>query len=171
MTQDTLTLYKLIILYLLNKVNFPMTQSQIGDFILEQEYTNFMTLTQAIAELSESNLTFANTVGNRTLLKITDEGQDTLTFFEDRLPRAIKNDIDSYLLENAFELRNEISILSNYYKSTSGEYEAHLIAKESDINLIDIKLSVPIESMAIAICENWSKKNEDIYKYITEQLF
>ena len=54
---------------------------------------------------------------------------------------------------------------------SSGEYEAHLIAKEKDVPIVDLKLSVPMEEMAAAICENWMLKNEDIYKYLTKQLF
>lgn len=44
MTQDPLTLYKLIVLYMLNKVKFKLTYAQISEFILEKEYTNFLTL-------------------------------------------------------------------------------------------------------------------------------
>ena len=33
---DTFTLYKLIILYLLDKVNFPMSNAQLSEFILEK---------------------------------------------------------------------------------------------------------------------------------------
>ena len=33
---DPLTLYKLIVLYMLDRVDFPLTKSQIGDFILEK---------------------------------------------------------------------------------------------------------------------------------------
>ena len=33
MTQDPLTLYKLIVLYMLNRVDFPLTKAQITDFI------------------------------------------------------------------------------------------------------------------------------------------
>ena len=43
MLQDPLTLYKLIVLYMLNKVSFPLSSSQISDFILEKDYTNFLT--------------------------------------------------------------------------------------------------------------------------------
>ena len=35
MTNEALKLYKLIILYMLNRVDFPMTNSQISKFILE----------------------------------------------------------------------------------------------------------------------------------------
>ena len=37
--KDLLTLYKLIVLYMLSCVDFPLTKAQIGDFILEKEYT------------------------------------------------------------------------------------------------------------------------------------
>ena len=36
---ETYTLYKLIVLYMLDKVDFPLTTSQISEFILEKEYT------------------------------------------------------------------------------------------------------------------------------------
>ena len=45
---DTLTLYKLIVLYMLSKVDFPLTKTQIYDFILDKGYTNFLTLQQVI---------------------------------------------------------------------------------------------------------------------------
>ena len=38
--EEPLTLYKLIILYMLNRVDFPLTNAQVGNFILEKEYTN-----------------------------------------------------------------------------------------------------------------------------------
>ncbi len=46
MLQDPLTLYKLIVLYMLDRVNFPMTNAQVSDYILEKEYTNYLTLQQ-----------------------------------------------------------------------------------------------------------------------------
>lgn len=156
---------------MLGRVNFPMTKTQVDDFILEKEYTNYMTLQQVIAELIDTKLIVAKTIRNRTHLSVTEEGKSTLTFFQNRLSEAIKSDIDGYLKENELELRNEVSIQSNYYKSTSGEFEAHLLAKDKNITLVDIKLSVPIEEMASSICENWTKKNQAIYKYLTEQLF
>ena len=33
---ETFTLYKLIILYMLNKVDFPLTTSQISEFVLDK---------------------------------------------------------------------------------------------------------------------------------------
>lgn len=171
MLQDPLTLYKLIILYMLNRVTFPLTTAQISDFILEKEYTNFLTLQQAINELTDAGMISTQSIRNRTHLAITDEGRETLSYFGNRVSDAIKQDIDSYFRENEFTMRNEVSVLGDYYKSTSGEYEAHLVAKDKDINLVEITLSVPVEEVAAAICDNWQKKNQEIYKYLISELF
>lgn len=75
---------------MLNRVTFPLTRNQITDFIQEKEYTNFFTLQQVMAELIDTGLVTAKTVRNRTLLDITDEGLETLRFFENRVSDAIK---------------------------------------------------------------------------------
>ena len=156
---------------MLNRVTFPMTTAQISDFILEKEYTNFLTLQQVIGELTDAGMISTQTIRNRTHLAITDEGRETLSFFGNRINDAIKSDIDTYFREKEFTLRNEVSVLGDYYKSTSGEYEAHLVAKDRGINLVDITLSVPAEEMAASICDNWQKKNQEIYKYLIQELF
>ena len=171
MIQDPLTLYKLIVLYMLNRVSFPMTTAQVSDFILGREYTNFLTLQQVINELTDANMISSETIRNRTHLAITAEGRDTLNFFQNRISDAIKQEINTYFRENEFSLRNEVSVLGDYYKSTSGEYEAHLVAKDRGIRIVDITLSVPDETTAAAICDNWQKKNQNIYQYLIRQLF
>lgn len=169
--QDPLTLYKLIVLYMLNRVDFPLTRTQISDFILEREYTNFLTLQQVIGELIDAGLVSAETIRNRTQLILTGDGTQTLAFFENQISGTIKAEIDDYLRDNEIALRNETSILADYYKSTSGEYEAHLVAKDKGIHLIDITLSVPLEETAASICDNWQKKNQEIYQYLVRELF
>lgn len=156
---------------MLDRVSFPLTKAQVGNFIQEREYTNFFTLQQVIAELIDTKLITANTILNRTQLSITDEGKETLRFFGSRISAAIKEDIESYLSEKELALRNEASVSANYYKSTSGEYEARLTAKDRGITLVDITLSVPVKEVAEAVCENWQKKNEAVYQYLIEQLF
>ena len=171
MTKDPLTLYKLIVLYMLNKVSFPLTKAQIGDFVLEKEYTTFLTLQQAISELIDADMVKARSIRNRTHLEITSEGKQTLEFFKNRISTQIKDEIDAYFKEKSFELKNEISVISNYYKSVSGGFETELIVKEKETNLLDLKLSVPTEELAASICDKWESANQDVYKYLVDRLF
>ena len=65
MLQDPLTLYKLIVLYMLNRVTFPLTAAQVSDFILGKEYTNFLTLQQVINELTDAGMIATQSIRNR----------------------------------------------------------------------------------------------------------
>jgi hypothetical protein len=156
---------------MLNKVNFKLTYSQISGFILEKEYTNFLTLQQVISDLQDAELIKTDAMMNRTFFSITNEGKNTLDYFENRISDTIKQEIDTFLTEKHLELKNEASITANFYKSTSGEYETELIAKEKEIELVNIKLSVPTKDMAETICDSWYNKNQQIYKYLMEELF
>ena len=78
LSQDSLTFYKLIILYMLNRADFPITKAQVADFILEQGYMDFFTLQKVFAQLLDSQMLSAKSVRNRTHLAITEEGRETL---------------------------------------------------------------------------------------------
>lgn len=171
MNQEPLTLYKLIVLYILDKVSFPLSIAQISDLILEKEYTNFLILQQVINELNAAGLIHSKTLANRTHLQITDEGRNTLSYFENRISDAIKSEIREYLRKNELDMRNESSIQSNYYKAVNGEFEAELTARDKDVNLVTVRLTVPTEELAVSICDNWQKRNREIYQYLTTALF
>ena len=113
MLSDPITLYKLMILYMLDHVNFPLTNSQLTDFFLDHEYTTYFTLQQALNELKEAGLIRMESTHNSSRYEITKEGDDTLSFFGNNISPAIIEDIDSYLKENKFRLRNEVGVISD----------------------------------------------------------
>lgn len=162
---------KLIILYMLDRVPFPLTKAQIFDFILMHDYTDYLTLQQIMVELMDADMVMAKSMRNRTHLSLTDEGKQTLDMFSKRLSEDTVAQINSFLSSNELELRNEVSIQSNYYKATSGEFEAHLIALDRGITIVDLTMSVPDVETAASICENWEKRNQEIYQFLVEKLF
>ena len=66
MEQEQLTLYKLMILYLIEKVDFPLSNSQISEFILDKGYTNYFTVQRAFHELEEENMLRVKQIRNIT---------------------------------------------------------------------------------------------------------
>lgn len=87
---EPLTLYKLIILYMLEKVDFPLTNAQISGFILDKGYTTYFHLQQAISELIDSKLIVSKTIRNTSYLQETAQGKQTLAYFEDQISDGIK---------------------------------------------------------------------------------
>ena len=132
---------------MLDRVTFPLTTAQISEFVLDKEYTNFLTLQTAISELMETGLAESRTILNRTQLQITDEGRDTLHYFENRISDAIKSDIIDYFKNHKLELRNESSIQGILQAGKRG-IEAQLVAKDKDVDLVNIRISVPTQELA-----------------------
>ena len=170
MSSQYLKLYKMIVLYMLKRCDVTLSKSQIYDFILEKEYTTFLTLQEVFSELAASDLITEKTMANRTYLEITEEGAQTLEFFGNRINPAIKEQIDDYLKENSMKLRNDSSILGDYRKVGENEYTVQLLAKENGQNLIDIRVPVPTEEIAQHMIDNWQEKNTEIYQYLFSQL-
>ena len=66
MPSDSMTLYKLMILYMLSRVNFPLNNNQISEFMLSNNYTDYFTLQEVLNDLTESNFIAADVYRNTT---------------------------------------------------------------------------------------------------------
>ena len=164
------TLYKLIVLTMLSKVDFPLTNAQISDFILTKEYTNYFTLQQVLSDLVETELAEEHTVRNSTYYHMTSKGIETLNYFGHMVSEAIHQDMDKYFKDNAIALRDEMSVKADYFENNQSEYTVRLRVMEKDSAVIDLSLSVPTENQANSICDNWKKKNQKLYAYLMQEL-
>lgn len=167
---DVHALYKLIILSMLSKVDFELTNSQISSFILEEQYTDYFTVQETLSDMIESGLLEAKTIRNSTRYLLTDSGRETLEYFKNDISEAIQKDIESYFRRNKLQMRNENAITADYDRTASNEYITRLQVKEKDAVLVEVALTVPLERQAIALCDNWKKKSQQIYGYLMEQL-
>ncbi len=167
---ESLTLYKLIVLYMLDKVNFPLTEAQITDFILGKEYTTYFSLRQAISELIDADLMKVETFRNSSHYHITDEGRSTLEYFGNKISSSIVADIDEYLVTNQYSLLDEVSTTADYYKTTNNDYAVECKVREKNSDLISLVLTVPTKEQANAICNNWKIENQEIYSYLMDKL-
>ncbi len=170
MSLEPLTLYKLMTLYMLNKVNFPLTNTQISGFFLDKEYTTYFVFQQVISELLDTNLITSEVVRNTSYYKITDDGIETIDLFTSKIPVAVIDDMDIFLIDNKYELRNQVGTLSDYYKSTNQDYVVNCQIKEGQNTLIDISLSVPSEDVAETMCNNWKDSSQELYETIMKSL-
>ena len=100
---ETFTLYKLIVLYMLDRVDFPLTTSQISEFILDKGYTTYFRLQSALAELTDSGLLKIELTHNRTLYNLTEEGAATINYFRNKISPEIRQEIDNFINEKKYD--------------------------------------------------------------------
>ena len=167
---ESLTLYKLIVLYMLEKVDFPLTNAQISGFILDKGYTTYFHLQQALSELTESELIHCETIRNSSYFSITKSGEQTLEYFGKEIPKEIKGEIAEFFKNNAMEIKEELSTFANYYKGEKEGYQVRCSAKEKEVPLIELTMTVPTMSASEAVCGSWLSKNKAVYVNVLDML-
>lgn len=169
--QEPLTLYKLMILYLISSAKNPLSKTQVSDCLIELNLTDYLTVQTAIGELLESGFLSSFTEDNTVLLSLTDDGNRALSLFMGSLSEGIREDLNNYLLSHKQELNHARDLSSNYKRSSNGEYEVNLTAKDRGNDLLHITINVPSEEIAANVCNNWAKESAEIYEELTKKLF
>lgn len=170
MQAETRMLYKLIILYILNKVEFPMTNIQITNFLLEKEYTNYFNIQETFSDLEEDEFIRSDVINNNYMYRITELGRETLSFFGNTISVTIRDEIDAYMDIHEYSFREEVSTIADYFEVKKDEYIARLQVLERGSAIIDLNLMVSSEEAAIQICKQWRIKSSDIYAYVISSL-
>ena len=82
---EGLLLYKLMILYMLDRTDYTMTNSLISGFIVGKDYTSVFNLHESLSELINDEFISTDTIRDTIHYKITSSGEEALSYFENRL--------------------------------------------------------------------------------------
>lgn len=170
MQAESRMLYKLIILYLLDKIDFPITNIQLSNFLLEKEYTTYFNIQETFQDLLDDEYIRSDKINNNYAYCITAQGHEALLFFSNTLSPTIKDEIDAYIQQNEYTLREESSIIADYYEIKKDEYLTRLQVFERGTCIFDLSLNLSSKESAEQICKNWRIKSSDIYAYILMNL-
>lgn len=170
MSTDSMTLNKLLILYMLDKVDFPLTNSQISEFILGKGYASYFTLQEAFNDLADTELIQTETQYSSSFYTLTKSGEETLSDFIGRIPDTIREEIDRFLSEHSYHMRNENEYTADYFRDGTNRYIVTCSVHSRRDMLSKIVMNVPDEETAQTVCDNWKKNYEDIYVYLAQKL-
>ena len=106
---EPFTIYKLTILYMLDKAGFPLSNTQISNFFLEKEYTDYFRVQEVIGDLVNADLINFKSTHSNTQYTLTAAGKETLGFFKDKITDGIESDVKSFFTDNKLELTTSSS--------------------------------------------------------------
>ena len=78
MSQQLNTLYKLMTMYTLSRVDFALTNSQITNVFLDLGYTNYFNVQYALGELVDSGLVHEEAYPDYRYYALTDSGKTSM---------------------------------------------------------------------------------------------
>lgn len=90
--------------------------------------------------------------------------------FEAQISSPIKEDIMDYFAQKKYQLRREVDITADYQPLKKGEYMVQAQIKERGSLLLELNINVVSKEQAIAICDNWSAKSDEVYSQIMDTL-
>jgi len=162
---------KLILLYILQKFEIPVTNTQITELIMENDLLNYFMLQQFLSELVESSLIeYSKGEDENYYYIITEKGKNTLNFFKGRLIDEIIEKIDNAVEMKKKRILKETEVSATYKKISENSYIAELKVVEKDYELINIKINVVSNKQAKIICDNWKNKAPYIYGKLMDLL-
>ena len=81
---------KLLLLYIIDKAEKPLTNEEITEFMLENNYMNYFLIQQYLSELTSSKFIEYVHEDDKKIYKMLNKGKITLYYFQDRIPEDIK---------------------------------------------------------------------------------
>lgn len=161
---------KLLLLYIFDKIKLPISNIQITQIILENNFINYFTLHQYISELVSSGFLEYTGEEAKHRLVISEKGSKVLSMFGERLSKNKVEVIDKYLKTHMEKIRKEITISADYTIEGDSNYIVNLKATENNVILIDLKVNVPTNKQARELCSKWKKNSAELYNNIIRQL-
>lgn len=170
MTTETLKLYKLIILYFLSLAKQDVSNAILSDFILKHGYTDYFSIQETLNALMDDEMIQTNQTHATSYYTITPRGQEILDDCQAHLPHGTKLEIRQYLRERKIQILESTSVRSDYTKVSTYEYRVKGTVMERGSVLFEISLSVPTEEMAVEMCLNFKKNNDEIFGFLLKTL-
>jgi DNA-binding PadR family transcriptional regulator len=162
---------KLVLLYLIDKMDLPLSRSQITDFVREGEYMDYYTMQQTLAEMVEGAYLEKIQDNNNTRYSITDEGVTTLDYFENHIPGRIRSRINKYVHDHFSSVKRDFEVTANYFLDTeTNEYIVKCGVYEDKCVLMEINVSVVSREQAKLIQNNWKSHVSEIYINLLTEL-
>lgn len=169
---------KLIIMYIIHRLNMPVGNIHITKMVLETRLMNYFMFQQCFNELHDGRLLTAEgestegdgTEDSRTQYILTETGKNTLQYFLNLIPMGIKKQLDKITSSIRREIREETLITADFIPESEDKFIVICGIKEDNFSLIDLKAAVGTKKDARSICESWKKHSSAIYAEIIEAL-
>ncbi len=159
-----------MILYMLNRLDCQLTNTQLADFFIEKHYTDYFMIQATLSDLVASGFVEKTQMRNTTYYSITPDGYTSLSLFKNQIPPGAMEDVNQFLEEHKDALKNEVGTQTYYYKHSNGDYIANCRVNEGKSLLFEVNLSVPSEDEAKKVCLNFRGCSEDVYSCLVRNL-
>ena len=163
---ETLAENKVLILYILEKANKPLTNDVLYKIVLAAVNMNYFYFQQFTLDLINVGYIYSFQKEDQTLYQITDNGKRTLDLTLDLLPGIIKLKADTNLKPILDSSEEEDSIVAEYTPLSENHYTIVCKVVENNETVFEVKTFAGSREQAKDIVDNWENNANTIYPQI-----
>jgi len=160
---------KLLVCYIINNVDRPITKTQINEVMLQQSLANYFEVNQAISELLEDGNIVSELVGEDEILQTTEKGRSASEILQKDIPLTVRekaiNTATRILLRARRESENKIEI-----QKLDVGYNVTFTILEKEDELMKLTLYVADSEQAAQIKERFLEDPVALYSVIISTL-
>ncbi len=164
------TTYKLILLYMLDKMEIPLTENSILEICSTQnDWINWMECKDILAQLIKAEFIYKPSTDNEEdRYNITVKGRECVSQFYSRIPKSLRDNIDQFVVDNKLNFKRSQEYVSKYFKNEDGSYTVELRILEPNIaqNVFALSIKADSRHSAMMSCKKWKDIAPSVYQYI-----
>ena len=164
------TVNKLILLFVLDKMEIPLTEISILEICSSQNnWINYMDCKDLLYQLLNAKFIYKpNTSNNESRYNITVAGRECLSQFFTKIPASLRNSISKFASENKLNFKRNQEYIGKYYKNIDGSYTVDLRILEplTTDSIFDISIKTDTRHNAIVACKKWRELAPSIFEHV-----
>ena len=166
---------KLLILYLINRMELSMSRSQITDFVMNKEFMNYFVFEQTMSDMLEQGLLEASVENGQdastTRYAITNSGLISLEYFESHIPRPLRVLINEHVEENRGKVKRDYEVTATYFPNVdTNDFQVKCGVYEDRRVLLELAVSVDTREQAKLIQANWRNNASQLYQHVIDAI-
>jgi len=173
-----LTTKKLILLFILDRIEIPLTENSIIDICTSRNnWLNYMDCKEILPQLINAKFIYKldsqyEQDPKDIRYSITVEGRNCLSHFFSRIRQSTREEISEFAKLNRMVFKRSQEYLYDYFKNPDGSHSVVLKIKEPMLAqpMFEIKLKTSTRSMAVNAGKKWCNKAAQIYEFVFENL-
>lgn len=162
---------KVLILYVLGKIKDGIIEDGLYQIVNSINNMNYFYFKDRIMELINSRLigVYA-TEDSEEIIKITQEGKESLKITQNELPGLVKLKADNVYPKELSSIMDQLSITAEFTPKSENEYIIKCKITEKNETIFEVKTYAGTQERAQEIVDNWQKNASKIYPQILDIL-
>ena len=162
----TLAENKVLILYILNRINKDIKQDDLFKIITSINEINYFYFKQVLTDLIDSKLVGSYTKEEEQVIQITTEGKNAFTLTKDVLPGIMKLKADNIFEKELHSIAQESSVIAEFIPKNENDYTIKCKIIEDNETIFEVKTFAGSRDRAKRIVDNWNQNANTIYPEI-----